>query len=284
MKLAFCFLTYDDVEHREIWAPFFETAPSDQYTIVVHSKRATSSWLPNAIFAPTQPTEWGSFSLMEAQQSLFRTAALDHSVTKFILLSGDSIPLFRFDVMYQKLTADNKGYIRRVNNEQSERKKPNLAAWPKGRSFIWSLSSQWVIFNRHHVTMLEDNFPMLCSVFGKMRIPDEHMYIIFFEGFKELGSFHLKPPTHVQWDRPTHPLQKMVLGPILKMEKRPSGNRQCSEYHRAQPHTFHAEEFTKAVLTDIYTSGGLFLRKICRIAELNVDFSQEQILRVRAKH
>jgi hypothetical protein len=281
MKLAFCFLTYDDLDHREIWAPFFAGAPSDQYTIVVHSKTATSSWLPGAIMAPTVPTEWGGFGLMEAQQSLFRTAICDPDVSKIILVSGDSIPLYRFDALYRKLAADDKGYIRKVEKPQSDRKKPDRAAWPSDRPFNWSLSSQWVIFNRHHVAMLDEHFSMLTRVFSPMRIPDEHMYSIFFEGFGELASFHLTSPIHVQWDRP-NPMHKLVLGPILKREKRHLGNRPCSENHRNRPHTFHKEEITRAAVAEFYKSGGLFLRKVCRLAEFNIDFSREELLRASA--
>ena len=227
--------------------------------------------------APTVPTEWCQFSLMEAQQSLFRTAALDPDVTKFILLSGDSIPLYRFDALYRKLTADNKGYIRKVEKPQSDKMKPNLAAWPKGKPFNWSLSSQWVIFNRRHVTMLDEHFPMLRSVFGTMYIPDEHMYIIFFEGFGELSSFNMTPPVYVQWDRPS-PILGKILASMLKIEKRHLGNRPCSEKHRKRPHTFHAEEFTKGAIAGFYKSGALFLRKTCRLAEFKVDFSREELL------
>lgn len=230
--------------------------------------------------APTQPTEWGAFSLMEAQQSLFRTAALDPDVTKFILLSGDSIPLYRFDALYRKLTADGMGYIRKIEKKKSERSLPHMAAWPKQRPFKWSLSSQWVILNRRHVTMLEENFPMLRSVFGQIYIPDEHMYIIFFDGFGELSSFHLRSPTHVRWDSILTPIRTLVPGNIIKHIK-PAGNRACSENHRNRPHTFHAEELTNVAVANIYKSGGLFLRKICRLAQLNIDFSREEILQSR---
>ena len=273
MKLAFCFLTYKDVEHSEIWSSFFAGAPADKYTIVVHSKSATSSWLPGAIMAPTVPTAWGNFSLLEAQQSLFNTAALDPDVTKFILLSGDRIPLYRFDALYRKLTADSKGYIRRVENDRSHKKHPNIAEWPSQRPFKWSLTSQWTILTRHHVTMLQTNFDMLRNVFGKMYIPDEHVYIIFFEGFDELSSFNLTSPTHVQWNRPSHPLHKMMPRSQYKQKL-------CPENHRSRPHTYHANEMTRSAIANIYGTGCLFLRKICRLADIKVDFSREEILRI----
>jgi hypothetical protein len=277
MKLAFCFLTYDDVEHREFWGPFFAMAPPDKFTITVHSKLGKSSWLPGAVMVPTIPTEWGTFSLMDAQQSLFRTAALDRDVKKFILLSGDSIPLYRFDALYRKLTADDKGFIRKVENEKSIKKNPNMAAWPREKKFNWSLSSQWVILNRRHVTLLENHYPMLRNVFGKMYIPDEHMYIIFFEGFGELPSFNIKAPIHVQWDKLARQMNPLLRFRLFR-SKAPVA-KPCPENHRHRPHTFHSEEMTPAKINEIYKSDAMFVRKLCRLAYFEANFLREDILR-----
>ena len=128
--LAFCFLTYGDVEHREIWKPFFAAAPPDQYTIFIHRKEGEGSALPATVI-PTQATEWATWSLVEVQQSLFREAAKNPAVTKLILLSADTIPLYSFSALYKALMADDKGYIRRLEYKQSATKVPNTAAWPK---------------------------------------------------------------------------------------------------------------------------------------------------------
>jgi hypothetical protein len=276
--LAFCFLTYKDVDHLEVWAPFFAAAPPDQYAIFIHRKEGTGSELPATVI-PTQPTEWGTWSLMEAQQSLFRMAAIsDPAITKFILISNDTVPLYSFAALYAALMADDKGYIRKMKHKKSMTKIPNLEAWPSSMPFNWSLTSQWVILNRAHVIALEEHFVMLRTVFETMLIPDEHVYIIFFEGLGLLGTFHLVPPVHVQWDQKPHTLHTMLCQPITRFNRPPVRNRACSEWHRNRPHTFHAEEFTKAKVAEIYRSGAFFLRKVCRIAPLSVDLSRERIL------
>jgi hypothetical protein len=275
--LAFCFLTYKDVEHLEIWAPFFAAAPPDQYAIFIHRKEGTGSELPATVIR-TQPTEWGTWSLMEAQQSLFRTAMANPAVTKCILLSGDSVPLYSFAALYTAMMADDKGYIRKAVNKKSARNNVNMAAWPSSMPFNWAITSQWVILNRAHVTALEKNFSMLRSVFRLMSIPDERVYVIFFDGLDLLGTFHLVPPIHVQWDPKQHTLHAMLCTPITRFNRPPVRNRACSEWHRSRPHTFHAEEFTAAKVAEIYRSGAFFLRKVCRLAPLPVDLSCERIL------
>jgi hypothetical protein len=275
--LAFCFLTYKDVDHLEVWAPFFAAAPPDQYAIFIHRKEGTGSELPATII-PTQPTEWSTWSLVEAQQSLFRTAIANPAVTKCILLSGDSVPLYSFAALYATLMADTKGYMRKANNKRSTTKIPNIAAWPKSLPFNWSLTSQWIILNRTHVTKLDEHFSMLRSVFGSMSVPDEHVYVIFFDGLGLLDTFHLVSPIHVQWDPKQHTLHAMLCQPITRFNRPPVRTRPCSEWHRNRPHTFHAEEFTPAKVAEIYRSGAFFLRKVCRIAPLRFNLNHERIL------
>jgi hypothetical protein len=278
--LAFCFLTQGDVEHREIWEPWFAAAPPDQYTIFIHRKEGTGSALPATVI-PTQPTEWGTWSLIEVQQSLFREAAKNPAVTKFILLSADTIPLYSFAALYKALMADDKGYIRKMTNRQSARKHPNVEAWPK-RPWRWSLTSQWIILNRAQFMALEDNFAMLRAVFGNMFIPDEHVYSIFFDGFGLLDTFKLVPPVHVQWDQKPHTLPSMVCQPMLRYKCPPERNRSCSIWHRDRPHTFHAEEFTPRKVAQVYASSAFFLRKVCSLAALRFDLTRDQILLPKA--
>lgn len=276
--LAFCFLTYEDVEHREIWEPWFAAAAPGQYTIVMHRKEGEGSALPATVI-PTQPTEWGTWSLVEAQQSLFREAAKNPAVTKFILLSADTIPLYSFAALYKALMADDKGYIRMASNRKSAKKIPNTAAW--SLPWRWSLTSQWIILNRIQFTALEDNFAMLRAVFGTMFIPDEHVYSIFFDGIGLLGTFKRVPPVHVQWDQ-KHRTVHTMLFPSLLRSKCTEKTRSCSVWHRDLPHTFHAEELTARKVAEIYASSAFFLRKVCRLAPLRFDLTRDRILLPKA--
>ena len=48
MSIAFCFLTYDSVEHENIWNHFFDDIPKNKYQIITHPKVVTDrtpKWL-----------------------------------------------------------------------------------------------------------------------------------------------------------------------------------------------------------------------------------------------
>ena len=38
MKVAFCFLVYDQIYNLDLWNHFFSEIPSNQYSIYIHSK------------------------------------------------------------------------------------------------------------------------------------------------------------------------------------------------------------------------------------------------------
>jgi hypothetical protein len=248
MKLAFCFLSYGDIVQTALWKLFFKDADPSTYKIVIHMSQGPSiSALEDAIIIPTQPTGWGQFNLVEAQQALFERAIDDPAVQKCILLSGDSIPLYNFTTIYSQLMSDDKGYMAysiptkrdHTIRESRVRKK----AWPNDLPWKWYLASQWSVLHRSHVTLLQSNWALIQRVFNVPDfIADEHLYPVFFNGFNRLTSFHTTPVMWVSW----------------------SGKRtRCRHHHRSAPITFHTPNFNEPTMIQIYNSGCLFMRKIC---------------------
>lgn len=248
MKLAFCFLSYGDIVQSALWKLFFKDADPSTYTIVIHMSQGPSvSALEGANVIPTQPTKWGQFNLVEAQQALFERAIDDPAVQKCVLLSGDSVPLYDFTTIYSQLMSDDKGYLAyevpsnrcHISREGQVRKK----AWPNDRPWKWYTASQWSVLHRSHVTLLRVNWALIQSVFNVPNfIADEHMYPVFFNGFNQLSSFHTTPITWVCWS---------------------SIRTRCKHHHRSTPHTYHTPTLTPATLKKIYNSGCLFMRKLC---------------------
>jgi len=246
MKIAFCFLSYGDVIQTALWKLFFKDADPSTYRIVIHMSQGPSvSALEGVTVIPTQPTGWGQFNLVEAQQALFERAIEDPAVQKCVLLSGDSIPLYDFTTIYGRLASDDKGYMAykvpanmtHINRE----KQPRKNEWP--RHWKWYLTSQWSILHRRHVELLRSNWSLVQRVFNVPNfIADEHMYPVFFNGFDELTSFHATPVMWVSW----------------------TGRRKrCTQQHRSAPFTYHTADFNEMTLKHIYDSGCLFMRKIC---------------------
>jgi hypothetical protein len=253
MKLAFCFLSYEDIVHINVWKEFFQTAPVSSYSIFLHTKSELGrSELEGCIVIPTQTTEWGTFSLVEVQQALLTAAYKDTENYKFILLSGDAIPIYTFDTIYTRLTQDSLGWMNYTpgfhkENESTVSKK----AWPTGKRWEWIFAQQWVVLNRTHVEHLFQEWPMIELVFSLSRFPDEHVYPIIFNAYDSLESFKNQSNIYVN-QRNTLP---------------------CHLHHHTVPTTYHSKDFTVSELDRVYESGALFLRKICKTVRLTYDWN-----------
>jgi len=258
MKLAFCFLSYSDIEQIAVWKQFFNGVPKDKYSIFLHTKSDLEiSALEGCTVIPTQPTEWGGFSLVRVQQALFTAAHRDTMVYKFILLSGDAVPLFTFSTIYSILTADSLGRIHvtpglNSGNETTVNKK----AWPTVRPWVWAYADQWIILNRGHVDHLIEEWALIEKVFAESRFSDEHVYPILFNARDGLSTFNKNLSIYV-----TH-----------------RTTARCFIHHHTTPTTYHTNEMTLTELEKIYGSGALFLRKICRTARLTYDWTAERPL------
>ena len=260
-KVAFCFLTYGDVEQQKLWSEFFKDADPAQYVNILHRADGDrSTWLPNCTVIPTRKTEYAKFSLVEAQQDMFNAAFRDPDVVKFVMLSGDTIPLHPFRRVYEQLIKDDMGYITSHGCNDMKVKQGltvNKAAWPMDKPWAWQLSHQWIVLNRMHIQMLNDNWPMLTAVFGPSQIPDEHMYLVFFTGFGCMDTFHKALVMRINWTQPS-----------------PA---QCSLTHRRLPRAHHTTDFTQACVNWLYSvDNHLFLRKVCKTAEITMDWTAEK--------
>jgi len=254
MTIAFCFLSYADLDHVEYWNTFFDGADPALYRCVIHQKTMGSTKLRGATLLPSIPTQWGTFSIVEAQQKLFEAACMDPAVIKCILLSGDSIPLYDFNTIYTRLLTDDKSYMEHTfptaRGHIVMGKRPLKQFWPADKSWNWAKASQWVVLHRRHVQLLTEQWAMIKQVFNVDKvIADEHVYTVFFSGFGCIAEFHTKSLVWAQWSDRT-----------IK----------CSIVHRLLPKTYHSADFTPRALSNIYNSGALFMRKLCATANLTL--------------
>jgi hypothetical protein len=261
MKIAFCFLSYGDIEHQNVWSRFFESATSDKYAIFLHrADELTVSTLPGCTVISPIKTAWGTFSLLQAQQNMFEEACKDPTVYKCILLSGDTIPLYKFDTIYNNLCNDDKGCMRQIARTavvHVSDKKIHMTAWPSEKPWKGNYISQWVVLNRAHVELLHEHWTMLHSVFKDANIPDEYMYFIFFNGFGCIDTFHNSSPMYVSHSK------NMI---------------RCPRKHHSVPLTYHRPNFTPQEVDKLYRSRHLFLRKVCPTTTVRMDWSKARPL------
>jgi len=260
-KIALCFLSYNDIEQQAVWSAFLKDIGFDKYAIFIHrADGMQSTWMPNATLIPTKSTAWGGFSLVEVQQDLFNEAFRDPFITKFVLLSGDTVPLYSFAVIYEFLTRDDKGFLAVDTCDHTHKSRERTTVrrlWPVDRQWNWGVASQWSILNRMHVELLQEKWSLLSLIFGCSSVPDEHMYYVLFSGFSCIKTFHKFPVMSVDWkNKSSH----------------------CSIQHRTSPRTHHVEDFTQEYINSVYESGVIFLRKVCPLATLAYEWSADKPL------
>jgi Core-2/I-Branching enzyme len=248
MKLAFCFLSHNDIAHPRAWKAFFRAAPREAYGIWLHRRdRHTASELPGVTCIPTHPTQYAKFSLVQAQQHLLEAACLDEEVTKCLLLSGDTVPLRSFDEVLTLMSHD-KGVLawsEGLNQLQRGREATvRRDAWPEAWGWVWRIAPQWCLLTREHVRLLSKHWDVLADVFGESVAPDEHMYSVFFHAVGCLDSFLPEHFMHVDWYQLTRPAA-------------------CGIKHRAHPRTFHRADLNQRTIRELRERGAVMLRKVC---------------------
>jgi hypothetical protein len=182
MKVAFCFLTLDDVYHPGIWEQFFSAAPPEHRTLYCHPKvpdRVVSPLLKDRIIAESIETSHGHISQVEAVLAMFRAAYHDDPDNEyFVLLSESTIPIVPFAQIRAELAQSGLRslipyWVPPVNSEHHQRLRrvsnPGLFA----KAFYWH--DNWVVLHRRHVAaLLERSF---FSLFERVFGADEHYFM-----------------------------------------------------------------------------------------------------------
>ena len=145
-KIAYCFLTYSEIEHNDLWVNFFkkDNYPIKRYSIYSHVKEVTKKtppWIKDNT-VPSIPTKWCGSSLVWAFVKMLKKALEDTDNQYFALLSGACIPLYDFDTTYKKITRSKKSRMD-ISTDANIYRNTGLY-----------YGSQWVILNRECAEIL----------------------------------------------------------------------------------------------------------------------------------
>jgi hypothetical protein len=260
MCIAFCFLAYNDIDHPALWTEFFAGADSSaDYTIWLHSKHGLrqsqsqrqsqhqSQVGAEVSVVATIPTEWGTWSLVEAQQRLMEQACEANDQTrKIILLSSDAVPLYNFKTIQERLLADDMAWLDvRMTTESAKRKK---IAFGPAQIRQTAMGSQWLVLTREQVLTLGGIVRASQADARSKFVADERIWQTIFTS-RGL-PFHRVSPTHVEWNRRS--------GRCIN---------NAAATHRESPYTYcrlHASDIAAA-----RSAGALFIRKICPSADVS---------------
>lgn len=180
MKIAFLFLTLDNVRFPQIWNEYFKNNES-RINIYSHPKypdKVTVSWQKKNIINNLATTNWGE--IIYALASLFKAALQDKNNKKFIVVSESCLPIKSFDIFYKFLEKDhiNTSYIDFW--EMPEKDHNILKSKLPKNYFKYELKkhSAWFCLSRHHVKKLLIT-PEIYK-FNKILVGDENFLTLLY--------------------------------------------------------------------------------------------------------
>ena len=187
-KIAFCFLTIDNLNQSNVWDEFFK-GNEDRYSIYIHPKNPekVNKSYKKYVIENLIETRWGDTSLVQATFNLFKTAYQDENNKICILVSDSCIPLYNFDYIYNKLINDYNcsNVLSLKYSPESEMRKRYNALYKNNPNFLkfeeFKKCSQWCVINRETVKfIIENNY---LHYYKGMFASDEHYFINLFDKY-----------------------------------------------------------------------------------------------------
>jgi len=184
-KIAFLFLTYNNLKRPDIWNKFFGIDNSDnsskysnKYTIYNHAKekdKVTDILLKNKHIPEHIETCWGCSNLVEANILLMKEAIKDSLNKKFILVSDSCLPIVSFDKFYKEIMKDDKTYINIHFNNNLERFDNIINPQFKKDEFT-KHSGSGLVTNQKHTKILVSELENYRKNWSNVHVPDEHYF------------------------------------------------------------------------------------------------------------
>jgi hypothetical protein len=171
-KIAFLFLTLNDVNFPKIWDEYFE-GHENQYTIYIHPKYPDQvTWRKENVISNLKETAWGFIT--KAYYELMREAVRNKENYKFITLSETCVPIQSFDNLYEELTKDNESWIKLMKITPY---KFNQVLKKTPGNFIHHYAR--FCLSRHHLKKILINKEKL-EFFHNMHIGDEYLLTVLY--------------------------------------------------------------------------------------------------------
>ena len=198
-KIAFLFLTLDNVNFPKIWENYF-SGNEDKYTIYCHPKypeKVTVDWLKSNVISDLVPTGWGY--IVGAYHNLLASAYSNIDNYKFVTISESCVPLKPFDIFYNELFNSKNNiktsyikFMKIKDYDMEQRIKVNIGY----NKYNWHKHYARFCLSRYHVEKLlnkTDDF----EFFTKMHIGDEFFLTMLDPYDQYIKDFAI---TYDNWD------------------------------------------------------------------------------------
>jgi hypothetical protein len=251
MKIAFCFVTLDDLVQPEICEAFFADASPDQFAVFCHPKNpgnVHSRTLAGRIIREHVPTRHAHVSIVEATLALFATAFMDPDNQYFVLLSETSIPITPFLEIHGELARSGERSLISYSVPPWGSEHYHRVHWvANGGVFAAGFyhHDQWVVLHRQRVEKLLDRSHL--GMFEQVFAADEHYIMNVLVHLKgvPLDQTVNRRTTFVNWQQRE---VKLHLHPITR---------------QIEGRTFHPRTYTALSHSDLAAAGDAwFFRKI----------------------
>jgi hypothetical protein len=183
MKIAFCFLTYENLDRPDIWNSFFKNADLKKYSAVIHPKNILAinnfqydfpvSTVKNIIYTKNKT----DISIIRATIRLLETAYKDEEITHFLFLSQSCMPLYDFDTIYKIVTHSDRSIISNIKNNKKERYfqlSKELQKYMSYEKFTKQQPNMMLVRQDVYKIIQNQN---LVNHFNNMTCPDEHYFV-----------------------------------------------------------------------------------------------------------
>ena len=180
MKIAFCFLTINNIENELFYKEFFKNAYN--YNIYINSKNNVKSLYQNYVVKPSYNTKNKTdISIVYATHYLLSKAYKEKDNTIFIFLCGSNIPIVNYDFLYKTLFKLDKPLVKSFDNNKKERYF-SINKYIKNKLSYQDFTKQHpnMILTRDSVKLILENSSYI-PLFKNIQCSDEHYFINLFK-------------------------------------------------------------------------------------------------------
>ena len=176
MKIAFCFLTINNIENELFYKEFFKDAYN--YNIYINSKNNVNSFFKDYVLKPSYKTKNKTdISIVYATHYLLNNAIQDSENSIFIFLCGSNIPLISYDELYKKVINLDKPLIKTFENNKKDRYNQINSFLKKNIKYSnFTKQHPNMILTRECVKFFLDKINHI-PLFKNVQCSDEHYFI-----------------------------------------------------------------------------------------------------------
>jgi hypothetical protein len=270
LKIAFMFLTINDVNNPIIWSKYFPDDKS-KYNIYMHPKNPdeVKSFFKSHIINDLRPTSWGF--IIDAYEALFKTAFNDDINNKyFVIVSESCLPITSFNQFYNFVIKNKYNLIEKwiIRKYDKEARLIDLKDFPKYKIIK---HSAFFVLDRKTINELLHS-PSL-QLFKKMSLGEEFFLSIVYN----VSKFKNHIVTYADWDWTTKKKEeyKKQIHKYLKLyeeSKLKKYKNIADKYYKIlQDISAHPKQYRKLthnLINKGFKKGAFFVRKVKKFISL----------------